>query len=89
MKVEDLNQEVKDKVMQLLNDAPPEKKSEAIMQSIKMMQEDMHEDLINQVVAEAERAKMCIRDSYKPELEVLRLLSGVDFHWIETPYYEL
>lgn len=39
MKVEDLNQEVKDKVMQLLNDAPPEKKSEAIMQSIKMMQE--------------------------------------------------
>lgn len=26
MKVEDLNQEVKDKVMQLLNDAPPEKK---------------------------------------------------------------
>ena len=56
MKVEDLNQEVKDKVMQLLNDAPPEKKSEAIMQSIKMMQEAMHEDLINQVVAEAERA---------------------------------
>ena len=30
MKVEDLNQEVKDKVMQLLNDAPPEKKSEMI-----------------------------------------------------------
>lgn len=56
MKIEDLNQEVKDKVMQLLNDAPPEKKSEAIMQSIKMMQEAMHEDLINQVVAEAERA---------------------------------
>lgn len=27
--------------------------------------------------------------AYKPELEVLRLLSGVDFHWIETPYYEL
>lgn len=25
MKIEDLNQEVKDKVMQLLNDAPPEK----------------------------------------------------------------
>ena len=26
---------------------------------------------------------------YKPELEVLRLLSGVDFYWIETPHYEL
>lgn len=24
---------------------------------------------------------------YKPELEVLRLLSGVDFYWIETPHY--
>lgn len=27
--------------------------------------------------------------AYKPELEVLRLLSGVDFYWIETPHYEL
>lgn len=26
---------------------------------------------------------------YKPELEVLRLLSGVDFYWMETPYYEI
>lgn len=27
--------------------------------------------------------------AYKPELEVLRLLSGVDFYWMETPYYEI
>lgn len=27
--------------------------------------------------------------AYKPELEVLRLLSGVDFYWVETPHYEL
>lgn len=33
---------------------------------------------------------ICFTDPlYKPELEVLRLLSGVDFYWIETPYYEL
>ena len=33
---------------------------------------------------------ICFTDPlYKPELEVLRLLSGVDFLWIETPYYEL
>lgn len=27
--------------------------------------------------------------AYKPMLEVLRLLSGVDFHWLETSYYEI
>lgn len=33
---------------------------------------------------------ICFTDpAYKPELEVLRLLSGVDFYWIETPRYEL
>lgn len=56
MKIENVNQNIKDKVKQLLEEAPAEKKSEAIMQSIEMMQEAMHEDLINQVVAEAERA---------------------------------
>lgn len=59
MKVEDLNQEVKDKVMQLLNDAPPEKKSEAIMQSIEMMQEAMHEDLINEIVSILKNMSLC------------------------------
>ena len=47
---------IQEKVMQLLNDAPAEKKAEAIMQSIEMIQEAAHEDLVNQVVAEAERA---------------------------------
>ena len=33
---------------------------------------------------------ICFTDPlYKPELEVLRLLSGVDFYWLETPHYEL
>lgn len=56
MKIESINKEVQEKVMQLLNDAPAEKKAEAIMQSIEMIQEAAHEDLVNQVVAEAERA---------------------------------
>lgn len=56
MRIEDLSQEVKDKVRQLLNDAPADQKAEAIMQSIEMIQEATHAHLINQVVAEAERA---------------------------------
>ena len=56
MRIEDLSQEVKDKVRQLLNDAPADQKAEAIMQSIEMIQEATHANLINQVVAEAERA---------------------------------
>lgn len=56
MRIEDLGQEVKDKVRQLLNDAPGDQKAEAIMQSIELIQEATHADLINQVVAEAERA---------------------------------
>lgn len=56
MRIEDLGQEVKDKVRQLLNDAPADQKAEAIVQSIEMIQEATHADLINQVVAEAERA---------------------------------
>lgn len=56
MRIEDLSQEVKDKVRQLLNDAPGDQKAEAIMQSIELIQEATHADLINQVVAEAERA---------------------------------
>ena len=56
MRIEDLSQEVKDKVRQLLNDAPVDQKAEAIMQSIEMIQEATHAHLINQVVAEAERA---------------------------------
>ena len=56
MKIESINKEVQEKVMQLLNEAPAEKKAEAIMQSIEMIQEAAHEDLVNQVVAEAERA---------------------------------
>lgn len=26
---------------------------------------------------------------YKPQLEILRLLSGVDFNWKETPVYQI
>ena len=56
MKIENLNQDVKEKVLQLINDAEPEKKADAIFQSIEMVQEAMHEDLIQQIVAESERA---------------------------------
>ena len=54
MRIEDLSQEVKDKVKQLLDNAPADQKAEAIMQSIEMIDEAMHADLIQQVVAEDE-----------------------------------
>ena len=50
MRIEDLSQEVKDKVKQLLDNAPADQKAEAIMQSIEMIDEAMHADLIKQVV---------------------------------------
>lgn len=56
MKIEDLSQEVKGKVKQLLEDAPADQKADAIMQSIEMIQEATHAELIGKVVAEAERA---------------------------------
>lgn len=56
MKIEGLRQEVKDKVKQLLDNAPADQKADAIMQSIEMIEEAAHADLIQQVVAEAERA---------------------------------
>lgn len=56
MKIEGLKQEVKDKVKQLLDNAPADKKADAIMQAIEMIEEATHTDLINQVVSEAERA---------------------------------
>ena len=70
MRIEDLSQEVKDKVKQLDN-APADQKAEAIMQSIEMIDEAMHADLIQQVVAEAERAS---RDAdYKRQLGLRNL----------------
>lgn len=56
MKIENLSQELKEKVKQLLESAPADQKADAIMQSIEMIEEAAHADLINQVVAEAERA---------------------------------
>lgn len=56
MKIEGLSQKVKDKVKQLLDNAPADQKADAIMQSIEMIEEAAHADLIQQVVAEAERA---------------------------------
>lgn len=80
MKIESLNKELQEEVLQLLNDAPSEKKSEAIMQSIQMIQEAAHEDLINQVVAEAERAS---HDAdYKKQLG-LRTLSQEEKQFYE------
>lgn len=71
MRIEDLSQEVKDKVKQLLDNAPADQKAEAIMQSIEMIDEAMHADLIQQVVAEAERAS---RDAdYKKQLGLRNL----------------
>lgn len=71
MRIEDLSQEVKDKVKQLLDNAPADQKAEAIMQSIEMIDEAMHADLIQQVVAESERAS---RDAdYKRQLGLRNL----------------
>ena len=47
MKIEDLSQEVKDKVKQLLEDAPADQKADAIMQSIEMIQETTHAMMLN------------------------------------------
>lgn len=80
MKIESLNKELQEEVLQLLNDAPAEKKSEAIMQSIQMIQEAAHEDLINQVVAEAERANHDAE--YKKQLG-LRTLSQKEKQFYE------
>ena len=71
MKIEDLSQEVKDKVKQLLEDAPADQKADAIMQSIEMIQEATHADLIQQVVAEAERASR--NAEYKSKLGLRNL----------------
>nr|DAI70312.1 MAG TPA: major capsid protein [Caudoviricetes sp.] len=71
MRIEDLSQEVKDKVKQLLDNAPADQKAEAIMQSIEMIDGAMHADLIQQVVAESERAS---RDAdYKKQLGLRNL----------------
>lgn len=71
MKIENLSQEVKDKVKQLLDEAPADQKADAIMQSIEMIQEATHAELINQIVTEAERAS---RDAeYKKQLGLRNL----------------
>lgn len=81
MRIEDLSQEVKDKVKQLLDNAPAEEKAEAIMQSIEMINEAAHADLIQKVVAEAERAS---RDAeYKSKLG-LRTLSQKEKKFYEN-----
>lgn len=56
MKIENLSQELKEKVKQLLENAPTEQKADAIMQSIEMIEEATHADLIQKIVAESERA---------------------------------
>lgn len=80
MRIEDLSQEVKDKVLKLLNEAAPEEKANAIIESIEMIQEAAHADLINQVLAEAERANHDAE--YKKQLG-LRTLSKT-----EKKFYE-
>lgn len=80
MKIESLSQDLKDKVTQKLNDAPAEKKSEAIMESIEMITEAVNADLINQVVAESQRAA---RDAdYKKTLGLRELSEN------EKKFYE-
>lgn len=56
MKIENLSQELKEKVKQLLENAPAEQKADAIMQSIEMIEEATHADLVQKIVAESERA---------------------------------
>lgn len=71
MKIENLSQELKEKVKQLLESAPADQKADAIMQSIEMIEEAAHADLINQVVAEAERASH--DDEFKKQLGLRNL----------------
>lgn len=44
MKIENLSQELKEKVKQLLESAPADQKADAIMQSIEMIEEAAHGD---------------------------------------------
>lgn len=68
---------------------------EAFISPIKIMQNDNMMSVVKtpggaRLINDEMAVGICFTNpAYKPELEVLRLLSGVDFYWIETPHYEL
>lgn len=80
MKIENLSEELKNKVTQLLNDAPADKKSEAILESIELITEATHADLINQIVEESKHA--AVDAEYKKSLGLRELSES------EKKFYE-
>ena len=75
-----INEELKNKAVQLVNDAAPEKKGDAIIEAVTMVQSALHEDLVNQIVEEASRAR---NDSeYRKSLGL-----RTDFNEAEKKFY--
>lgn len=79
MKANEVNKELKEKVMQLLNDA--EDKSEAIYQAANMIAEAKHKDLIDELVEQ--NAKAAASEEYKKKLG-LRTLSEKEKQFYEN-----
>lgn len=79
MKANEVNKELKEKVMQLLNDA--EDKSEAIYQAANMIAEAKHKDLIDELVEQ--NAKAAASEEYKKRLG-LRTLSEKEKQFYEN-----
>ena len=79
MKANEVNKELKEKVMQLLNDA--EDKSEAIYQAANMIAESKHKDLIDELVEQ--NAKAAASEEYKKKLG-LRTLSEKEKQFYEN-----
>lgn len=75
-----ISEELKNKAVQLVNDAAPEKKGDAIIEAVTMVQSALHEDLVNQIVEEASRAR---NDSeYRKSLGL-----RTDFNEAEKKFY--
>ena len=75
-----ISEELKNKAVQLVNDAAPEKKGDAIIEAVTMVQSALHEYLVNQIVEEASRAR---NDSeYRKSLGL-----RTDFNEAEKKFY--
>ncbi len=57
MKINGLSKEIQEKVRQMIEDAPAEKKSDAILEAIQVVVEERNKEIISQILQESERAK--------------------------------
>lgn len=71
MKIDELNKELQEKIVQMLNDAKPEEKADAIYKSVCMIAEAQHKDLIDELVEQ--NAKATADDDYRKALGLHKL----------------